>query len=151
VHSNVAARRPWPARGHSDGFPPLWFHDLLHSPSAHAFEYALMAQLESVTGHAMRPDDLQAAVAESNAARAAVRRLLSLRQKTPRVTGTEALPLVGEQRAPLPGPRLMVAGAWLDDEELHALLESHGAVVVAEEGGGAHAAPGMTSYPTRIR
>ena len=148
--------------GHSDGFPPLWFYDLLHSPSAHAFEYglarthALIAQLESVTGHAMRPDDLQAAIAESNAARAAVRRLLSLRQKTPRVTGTEALPLVGafflmdrptyaalaaraaddiEQRAPLPGPRLMLAGAWLDHEELHALLESHGAVVVAEEGG----------------
>ena len=87
--------------GHSGGFPPLWFYDLLHSPSAHAFEYglarthALLAQLESVTGHAIRPDDLEAAVAESNAARAAVRRLLSLRQNTPRVTGTEALPLVG--------------------------------------------------------
>ena len=29
----------------------------------------------------------------------------------------------------------MLAGAWLDDNELHALLESHGAVVVAEDGG----------------
>ncbi len=85
-----------------------------------------------------------------------MRRLPSLRQNTPRVTGTEALPLVGafflmdrptyaalaaraaddiEQRAPFPGPRLVLAGAWLDDSELHALLESHGAVVVAEEGG----------------
>ncbi len=40
-----------------------------------------------------------------------------------------------EQRAPLPGPRLVLAGAWLDDERLHALVESHGAVVVAEDGG----------------
>ena len=72
------------------------------------------------------------------------------------MTGTEALALTGsfslvdrnryaalanaaaaeaEQRAPLSGPRLIVAGAWLDDVRLHALLESHGAIVVAEDGG----------------
>ena len=40
-----------------------------------------------------------------------------------------------ERRPPLPGPRLVLAGAWLDDQRLHAFLESHGAVVVAEDGG----------------
>jgi hypothetical protein len=72
------------------------------------------------------------------------------------MTGSEALALIGsfflldrasyttlanraaaeaEQRAPLPGCRLVLAGAWLDHERLHALLESQGAIVVAEDGG----------------
>lgn len=147
--------------GHSHG-PQLWFYDLLHSPSAHARDYGLartrelIAQLEATAGHSIRADDLGAAVEESNAARAAVRRLLALRGESPRLAGTEALPLLGAfhlmdrthyaalaaraadeaaRRAPLPGPRLIVAGAWRDDERLHALLEAQGAVVVGEDGG----------------
>ncbi len=38
---------------------------------------------------------MREAVAESNAARAAVRSLLNLRQGAPRLSGTEALPLIG--------------------------------------------------------
>lgn len=148
--------------GRGAGLPPLWFYDLLHSPSAHAYEYGLARtreladRLEPVAGHAIRTEDLEAAVAESNASRAAVRRLLALRGNAPRLTGTEALALVGsfflidrnsyavlanraaaeaEQRSPLPGPRLLLTGAWLDDGRLHALFDSHGAVVVAEDGG----------------
>jgi benzoyl-CoA reductase/2-hydroxyglutaryl-CoA dehydratase subunit BcrC/BadD/HgdB len=148
--------------GRGGSLPPLWFYDLLHSSSAHAYEYGLArtrelaSRLESLTGRAIGAADLEAAVEESNAARAAVRRLLALRQARPRLSGTEALALTGsfflmdrerytalahraaaevEQRAPLSGPRLVVAGAWLDDARLHALLESHGAVVVAEDGG----------------
>ena len=142
--------------------PPLWFYDLLHSSSAHAYEYGLArtrelaTRLESLAGRAIGAADLEAAVEESNAARAAVRRLLALRQGRPRLSGTEALALTGpfflmdrerytvlahraaaeaERRTPLAGPRLVVAGAWLDDERLHTLLESQGAVVVAEDGG----------------
>ena len=148
--------------GRDGALPPLLFYDLLHSPSAHAYEYGLArtrelaARLEALTGRAIRAGDLDAVVAESNAARAAVRRLLALRRQAPRLTGTEALSLVGsfflidrtryatlanraadeaEQRAPLGGPRLVLAGAWVDHERLHALVESHGAVVVAEDGG----------------
>ena len=142
--------------------PPLWFYDLLHSSSSHAYDYGLartrelVARLEALAGRRVHPDDLAAAIEESNAARAAARRLLALRGTSPRLTGTEALPLLGAfflmdraryatlagravdaitSRASLEGPRLVIAGAWLDDERLHALLESHGAVVVAEEGG----------------
>ena len=142
--------------------PPLWFYDLLHSPSAHAYQYGLartrelVARLELLQGRGIRADDLEAAVTESNAARTAVRRLLMLRGNAPRLSGREALSLTGafflmdreryaalanraadeaEQRAPLTGPRLLLAGAWLDDDRLHALVESQGAVVVAEDGG----------------
>jgi benzoyl-CoA reductase/2-hydroxyglutaryl-CoA dehydratase subunit BcrC/BadD/HgdB len=148
--------------GRGNNLPALWLYDLLHSPSTQAYEYGLArtrelaARLESVCGCAIGAADLEAAVAESNAARAAVRRLLALRRSATRLTGTEALALAGsfflmdrgrytalaldaaaeaEQRAPMAGPRLVVAGAWLDDRRLHALLESHGAVVVAEDGG----------------
>jgi benzoyl-CoA reductase/2-hydroxyglutaryl-CoA dehydratase subunit BcrC/BadD/HgdB len=148
--------------GRGDGLPPLWFYDLLHSPSAHAYQYGLARtreladRLEAMAGRPIRADDLEAAVAESNASRAAVRRLLVLRRHAPRLAGSEALALTGSfflidrnrytalasraadeagQRAPFAGPRLILAGAWLDDSRLHALLESHGAVVIAEDGG----------------
>jgi benzoyl-CoA reductase/2-hydroxyglutaryl-CoA dehydratase subunit BcrC/BadD/HgdB len=148
--------------GRGDRVPALWFYDLLHSSSAHAYEYGLArtrdlaARLKAETGHVIRAADLESAVEESNAARAAVRRLLALRQGAPRLSGAEALALTGslflmdrtryamlahraadeaEQRAPLTGPRLVIAGAWLDHARLHTLLESHGAVVVAEDGG----------------
>lgn len=147
--------------GHA-GIPPLWFYDLLYSPSPQAREYGrartrdLAVQLEAFTGRPIHVADLEAAVAESNLARAAVRRLLALRRGRPKLTGTEALSLVGsfflldrttyaalatraaeeiEPRAPLAGARLALAGAWVDDGHLHALVESHGAVIVAEEGG----------------
>jgi hypothetical protein len=150
------------AREGRDGLPPLWLYDLLQSPSAHAYEYGLertrelAARLEPLAGRAIRAGDLEAAVTESNAARAAVRRLLALRRNAPRLAGAEALALAGafflvdrtryamlatraadeaEQREPLRGPRIVLAGAWMDDERLHALVESHGAVVVAEDGG----------------
>ena len=145
-----------------DGIPPLVFYDLLYSSSAHAREYGLArtrdlsAVLESVAGRAIREDDLEAAVHESNAARSAVRRVLALRRNAPRISGVEALALTGpfflidrgtyatlanraadeaEGRPPLAGPRLALAGASLDDSRLHALVEAHGAVVVAEDGG----------------
>ena len=146
--------------GHT--LPPLEFYDLLHSPSAHAYEYGLMRtrglaeRVGALSGHAIEAPDLHAAVTESNAARAAVRRLLALRRPVPRLTGVEALALAGsfflldrgeyaalagraaaeaEARAPLVGPRVVLAGAWLDDDRMHALVESRGAIVVGEEGG----------------
>jgi benzoyl-CoA reductase/2-hydroxyglutaryl-CoA dehydratase subunit BcrC/BadD/HgdB len=146
--------------GHA--LPALEFYDLLYTPSAHAYQYGLMRtrdlaeRIGALSGHAIEAADLHAAVTESNAARAAVRRLLALRRPVPRLTGVEALALTGsfflmdrgeyavlagdaageaEARAPLVGPRIVLAGAWLDDDRLHALVEAQGAVVVGEEGG----------------
>ncbi len=143
-----------------DGMPPVYLYDLLHSRSLESHAYglsrteSLKRQLEEIAGRPIATTDIFEAVAESNAARAAVRRLLRLRHGDPRLTGSEALPLIGaywfmaraqyaklaldaaeifEQRETLPGMRLLVKGAPLDQVRLHAALETHGAIVVAED------------------
>jgi benzoyl-CoA reductase/2-hydroxyglutaryl-CoA dehydratase subunit BcrC/BadD/HgdB len=143
-----------------EGMPPVYLYDLLHSQSAETRAYGisrteeLKHQLEAIAGRRIDASDLAQAIAESNAARAAVRRLLALRQDAVRLAGTEALPLVGaywfmarpeyaklateaadiiRQRQTLQGVRLIVKGAPLDHVQLHAVLESHGAIVVAED------------------
>jgi benzoyl-CoA reductase/2-hydroxyglutaryl-CoA dehydratase subunit BcrC/BadD/HgdB len=115
----------------------------------------MIGRLEQGTGRTMADADLDAAIRESDAARRAVRRLLALRRgPAPRLGGAEALMLVGawyfmdrsdyaslasqahaevSRRAPLQGPRLMICGAPCDHVRLHAAIESHGAVVVAED------------------
>lgn len=150
----VARERP------RDGMPPAYLYDLLHSRSLESYAYGLirteelMKHLGEIAGRPIATKDLVEAVAESNAARAAVRGLLRLRRATPRVSGAEALPLIGaywfmaraeyakfateaartlERREPLPGARLLVKGAPLDHGRLHGALESHGAIVVAED------------------
>lgn len=143
-----------------DGMPPVHLYGLLHSQSeetrAHGMSRTeeLKRVLEEIAGHPITARDMAEAIAESNAARAAVRRLLQLRKGAPRLSGAEALPLIGaywfmpraeyaklateaaealERREPLPGARLIVKGASLDHVQLHAALESHGAIVVAED------------------
>jgi benzoyl-CoA reductase/2-hydroxyglutaryl-CoA dehydratase subunit BcrC/BadD/HgdB len=143
-----------------DGMPPVYLYGLLHSRSAETHAYGisrteeLKRQLEEIGGRPIAARDMAEAIVESDAARAAVRRLLRLREGTPRLSGTEALPLIGaywfmaraeytklaseaadnfERGGPLPGVRLIVKGAPLDHVRLHAELESHGAIVVAED------------------
>jgi benzoyl-CoA reductase/2-hydroxyglutaryl-CoA dehydratase subunit BcrC/BadD/HgdB len=146
--------------GARDGMPPVYLYGLLHSRSEETRAYGisrteeLKRQLEEMAGRPIGAQNMAEAIAESNAARAAVRKLLRLRQGAPRTSGTEALPLIGaywfmgraeyarlaieaaeilERRAPLTGARLIVEGASLDHVRLHAALESHGAIVVAED------------------
>jgi benzoyl-CoA reductase/2-hydroxyglutaryl-CoA dehydratase subunit BcrC/BadD/HgdB len=143
-----------------EGMPPVYLYDLLHSQSAETHAYGisrteeLKRRLEEIAGHPIAARDMAEAIIDSNAARAAVRRLLRLRQGAPRLSGTEALPLIGaywfmareqyaklateaagivQRRQPLRGARLLVRGAPLDHVQLHAALESHGAIVVAED------------------
>lgn len=143
-----------------DGMPKVYLYDLLHTRSPESREYGLerthelKKQLEEITGQLIGADALREAVVESNAARAAVRRLLRLRQDGPRLRGTEALRLIGpfwfmsragftmlaleaaedlERRETLPGVRLLVKGAPPDRVGLHAALETSGAVVIAED------------------
>jgi benzoyl-CoA reductase/2-hydroxyglutaryl-CoA dehydratase subunit BcrC/BadD/HgdB len=140
--------------------PPVYLYDMLHTRSPESYSYGLertlclKKQLEELTGKLADDAALKHAIEESNSARKAIRQLLSLRRQEPRVTGTEALALIGasffmnrseyarlaelaveklEDRAPLAGRRLMITGASLSHRILHQALEKHGAVVVAED------------------
>jgi benzoyl-CoA reductase/2-hydroxyglutaryl-CoA dehydratase subunit BcrC/BadD/HgdB len=149
------------ARLHPEkSIPPVYLYDLLHTRSPEAGAYGLertaclKKRLEESTGAEIGDAALRDAIREANAARNAVRKLLSLRGRTPRISGTEALALVGASffmireeyarlaeraaeilagRDPLGGKRLMVSGASLNHRGLHRALEEHGAVVVAED------------------
>ena len=141
--------------------PPILLFDLLQSegPDVRAYDAArtrdLFATLASLGQRSASADDVRDAIVGANTARAAMRRLLALRQGAPRVAGAEVLPLLGAfwrlapddyaalageaaevlgRRPPLEGPRVMLAGAPVDGPQLHAAIEAHGAIVVAEPG-----------------
>ena len=148
-------------RGIVTPLAPTVLFDLLQSrgPEVRAYDVArthtLLDELATVSGRAPSADDLRREIARTNAARAAARRLAGLRRRDPRVTGTEAFPLLtafwemepepyvqmaGDAahrlaaRPPLTGPRVLLMGAPVDGAALHQAIESHGAVVVAEVG-----------------
>jgi hypothetical protein len=139
--------------------PPVLLFDLLHSAGAEVPEYdvararELLETLARIAQRSPTPDDLRVAICAANAARAAARRLDALRRGEPRLGGLGALPLLGAfwqiaperyaalastaadeiaARAPLVGPRVLLAGAPVDSCGLHTELEAHGAVVVTE-------------------
>lgn len=140
--------------------PPLYLYDLLHTRSLESYSYGLertlhlRQRLEALTGKPMNADSLEQAIDESNTVRRAIRKLLGLRQPKPRISGTEALALIGssffisrneyarlaeqalkmmQQRNPLPGKRVMITGSSLNHRGLHRAVEMHGAVVIAED------------------
>jgi benzoyl-CoA reductase/2-hydroxyglutaryl-CoA dehydratase subunit BcrC/BadD/HgdB len=140
--------------------PPVYLYDLLHSRSTESYGYGLertkqlASQLERIAGRPIRSKELREAIVQSNAARAAARRLLQLRRDRPRLKGVDALPLIGAywlidrsdyaiqataaaeilgRREPARGVRLMIKGASLDHPMLHQAIESRGAIVVAED------------------
>ena len=144
------------------GMPPVYLYDLLHTRSPEAYEYGigrtaqLERTLEQIANRRIGTEALAQAIARSNAARRAKRRLLALRGGRPRLGGTEAVALLGAagvldrgefaalaseaataiaQEAPRSGLRVMLAGAPVEDGALHEVLESLGAVVTAEESG----------------
>jgi benzoyl-CoA reductase/2-hydroxyglutaryl-CoA dehydratase subunit BcrC/BadD/HgdB len=157
-------------RGVARSSPPTLLFDLLQSSGAAVRDYdvartrALADALGSVTGRTPSDDDLRHQIARTNAARAAARRLVSLRRVTPRVTGAEAFPLLGAfwqlppddyatlagaaadeiaRRRPLAGPRVLLAGAPVDTPALHVAIESRGASVVDEAGPWGNGAAGQ--------
>jgi benzoyl-CoA reductase/2-hydroxyglutaryl-CoA dehydratase subunit BcrC/BadD/HgdB len=140
--------------------PPVYLYDMLHTRSSESYSYGLertqclRKRLEELTGKVMDDADLLCAIEESNSARKAIRKLLCLRRQEPRVSGREALALIGASffmsrdqyarlaehavemianRNPLAGKRLMIEGSSLHHRSLHQALEKHGAVVVAED------------------
>ena len=148
-------------RGLMPASPPILLFDLLQSnaPEVRAYDAArtrdLFGALVALTGRQPLADDVHAAIAQANVARTAMRRLLALRRGAPRVSGTEVLPLLGafwrlapdayavlaneaadvlSGRPAFGGPRVLLAGAPIDGPALHAVIESFGALVVAEPG-----------------
>jgi benzoyl-CoA reductase/2-hydroxyglutaryl-CoA dehydratase subunit BcrC/BadD/HgdB len=137
----------------STGMPEVYLYNLLHTRSAETWQYGL-DRTEEFRNY-LRADDLACAVEESNEAYRAIRTLLDLRQGPhPRLGGTEALALIGamyfmdrgqyaqladeaaaelSSREPLRGPRILIEGSPLHHTGLHRAIESHGAVVVAED------------------
>jgi benzoyl-CoA reductase/2-hydroxyglutaryl-CoA dehydratase subunit BcrC/BadD/HgdB len=141
--------------------PEAILYNLLHARSAEAEAYGLerthdlKATIERLAGRNVGPEELAAAIAEGNAAREAIRGLLRQREgPAPKLRGSEALPLIGawyfmdrgeyallarealreiEQRPPLEGPRILIKGPPLDNPDFCAAIESHGAIVVAED------------------
>lgn len=140
---------------------PVLLFDLLQSggPDIHAYDAArtreLFGTLTALARRRATVDDVGRAMARTDLARAARRRLVALRRGVPRVSGAEVLPLLGAfwqlapeeyavlanqaadvliHRAPIEAPRILVTGAPVDGPALHAAIESHGAVVVAEPG-----------------
>ena len=148
-------------QGLGKSVPEVYLYNLLHSRSAETEEYGfertrdLKKHLEQLAGRSIEAADLARCVCESNQARVAIRSLLNLREGTePRLRGTEALSLIGaayfmdhaayaqlaaeagaemEERPPARGARLLIKGTPLHHTGLHQAIESHGAVVVAED------------------
>jgi 2-hydroxyglutaryl-CoA dehydratase, D-component len=139
--------------------PSLWLYDLLHTRTPISRKYGLartkdlldrLKQIGPIT-----PKSLSQSIAESNRARAALRRLQNLRrEKFPRIKGSDALAIAGafyfmdraqfsklteaacrelKSAKPLRGPRLLIKGTPLHHPKLHEAFESEGAVVVAED------------------
>jgi len=140
--------------------PPLYLYDMLHTRFPESYTYGLertlclKERLEELTGRKIEDAELLHAIKESNTARDAMQKLLSLREKDPRITGTEALAFLGasyffyrdayarlvdeameilRDRNPLAGKRMVIAGSSLNHRGLHQAVEKHGAIVVAED------------------
>ncbi|MBN1568649.1 MAG: 2-hydroxyacyl-CoA dehydratase [Acidobacteria bacterium] len=140
--------------------PPVYLYDMLHTRSRESCSYGLertlclKERLEELTGKRVDDAALLHAIRESNSARKAIRKLVDLRRHEPRISGTEALALIGASvfvgrdeytrladkaaemignRNPLAGRKLMIVGSSLNHRGLHRALEQQGAVVVAED------------------
>jgi benzoyl-CoA reductase/2-hydroxyglutaryl-CoA dehydratase subunit BcrC/BadD/HgdB len=141
--------------------PQAILYNLLHARSAEAQAYGLeqthelKSQLEELSGRPITTEALVSAIAESNAARQAIRSLLQMREgPKPRMLGSEALALIGawyfmdrteyvrvardalreiEARPHFGGPRILIKGVPNDNVDFCAAVEAQGAVVVAED------------------
>lgn len=148
-------------QGFANGLPGLYLYNLLHARSDEAEVYGLerthefRKYLEHCVGRSIEAADLVYAAEESNRASRAIRRLLDLRRgPQPLLSGTEALALVGavyfmdrakyarlaeeavteiSLRPRLHGARILIKGSPLPHTGLHRAIESHEAVVVAED------------------
>ncbi len=148
-------------QGFANSLPGLYLYNLLHARSDEAEVYGLERThefrkcLEHCVGRSIETADVVSAAEESNRASRAIRRLLDLRRSPqPLLSGTEALALIGASyfmdraeyakladeavseislRPPVDGVSILIKGSPLHHTGLHRAIESHRAVVVAED------------------
>lgn len=142
-------------------FPDIYLFDLLQTPYWTTGRYVrgriddLRARLEQLSGAPMTDDALRAAIAQANRTRGLQGAVDALRHGAPpKLSGTDALTVFGAQGAmppaeyqaalegllsgeppPVAGTpvRLMVKGSPHDTTRFYALVESCGAVIVADD------------------
>jgi benzoyl-CoA reductase/2-hydroxyglutaryl-CoA dehydratase subunit BcrC/BadD/HgdB len=146
-------------RGIVKTLPPILLFDLLHSINADVPAYdaertrEFFDQLKGLSGVKATIEDLQREIALADAGRAAARRIIALRLDNPRVSGCEALPLLGAfwqlppkryteladvaaeelaERSPLRKPRVLLVGVPVDSPAAHEAIEAADGVVVGE-------------------
>ncbi len=151
--------REFMRQGIGGPYPELRLVDLLQSGgtavAAHDRDqlHALYAGLAASGGREVSAAQLALGLRRANLARAAGRRLLALRARAPRLSGVDAMRLIGAfwnmpadrfatlanaalghfgPRAPLRGARVLLAGAPVDTPALHAAIEARGALVTDE-------------------
>jgi len=142
-------------------FPPVYLFDVLHTPFLTSALFVrerlseLKEQLEEWSGRKISNDALSHAIAVGNENRALLSNVAALRiAEKPRISGVEALQIIGTSAfmlkeehnrlllrfldgAPhLPereGSRIFIEGSDLDHLQFYELVESCGAVIVAED------------------
>jgi len=141
--------------------PPLTAFDVLHTRKHIANRYvrgrmaALKEKLEALSGEEITLSALERAIAVMNENRRLLKKVAELRRaEPPRISGVDALQIIGSgvfmpkeehnellrqflagagDLVALDGPRLCVSGTILDNTQLYELVESCGAVIVAED------------------
>jgi hypothetical protein len=142
------------ARAHFPGVvPKLYFYNLLHTRSHESFSYGLERTHQMVRDLEVSDPALCEAIAESNRARAVVRKIHQKRRDgllegsaaVEMIRGfyTEARATFADRvsvqldalRVPVAGnrPRILIKGAPLDGAALHCAVEDSGGYVIAED------------------
>lgn len=142
-------------------FPPVYLFDVLHTPFLTSTLFVrerlteLKEQLEEWSGRKIATEALSHAIAVGNKNRALLSKVAALRTaEKPRLSGVEALQIIGvsafmlkedhntlllrflDGAAQLPereGVRIFIEGSDLDNLQFYELVESCGAVIVAED------------------
>ncbi|HVN96094.1 MAG TPA: 2-hydroxyacyl-CoA dehydratase family protein [Syntrophorhabdaceae bacterium] len=142
-------------------FPPVHVFDILHTPFLTTALYVresllnLKSKLQEWSGRKIDIKALSRAIAVGNENKALLKKVAELRvAEQPRVSGVEALQMIGsagfmlkeehnkllkeflDGASTLPekdGVRIFMEGSDLDNPEIYKLVESSGAVIVAED------------------
>lgn len=139
--------------GAAKSVPPLRLYNLLHTRSPEAYQYGLERTRQMAAEIGAGESELRDAIEESNRARAAIRRVLSLRERR-LLPGSAAVDLIRgfyhrdrgefasdiekqltrlEENAVATGPRILIKGVSLDRPDLHSAIERQGGYVFAED------------------
>jgi benzoyl-CoA reductase/2-hydroxyglutaryl-CoA dehydratase subunit BcrC/BadD/HgdB len=141
-------------------FPPLYLFDVLYTPYRSTGKYVkdqvlrLAARLQCLTGKELDPSAIQHEIRTAERHRLLLEEINALRHEVPaRLSGTQALQIFGSASGPqaehcaalelllanrssmpsLDGPRLMIKGSAQHALDFYRMVESTGALIVADD------------------